>query len=205
MCGKDKTPAPAAPATRPTRPTRPAQDPHSKWALNVVGHLANKVCPEIQCKTQGNTMTLSNVSDADLKKLSFPTPTDQSNRILRVSQMGVSIPDSQGQSMTIGIPGLNEYMSKTFDDSASDAFLTGNKTHCPFKQPTAKAVSQVSAAGVFVDTMTAMMPSLPKTSGKAKIFSITVQAPVKSKCPTGYFTTPSGGCEPITRFHHNNA
>jgi hypothetical protein len=188
MCGKDK--APVAPAARPKRNQ---SDPHSDFVLNTCGYLATKVNPAIQITKKGNTMTMSNISDADLQNLQMLTSTDQSNRPLRFSNIQVSIPDAQGFTMQLNIPGLNEIMGKIVASSATEAFLANQKVHKPFKQLSAKAVAPQSPVSDIVDMLTSMIPSVPKSTGKSKTYKLSLRAGEITSLGDGN-TTPAGGC-----------
>ena len=163
MCGKDKSaPAPAARA-------QGKPDPQSQWAFGVIERLATKVNPEIQIKKNGNKLKLGNISDQDLQKLKFLTPTDQSNRIVSLANIGVSIKDSTGKQLPLQLPGLKGIASQIYNTAAADAFMSGNdKTFKPFKQ----AAGTQSNVGNVVDMLTAMMPSIPDSAGKDKTYNL---------------------------------
>ena len=60
------------------------------------------------------------------------------------------------------------------------------KTHKPFKQA---AGANQSNVGNVVDTLTAMMPSIPDSAGKDKTYNLTVHASLNQPIT---ITTPSG-------------
>ena len=187
-------------------------DPQSDFVLNITASLAKKVNPEIKIKKQGNTMTLSNISDTDLQKIQFITSTDQSNRHLTIANCGVSINDSNGTSTQLSIPGFSQIVSQMFINSASESFLANEKTHKPFKPSTAKAVAPQSVVGDMADTITSMMPSMQKTAGKDKRYNITMHTAHASVAPTlkhtpggrnGYYTCPRGSRVTTTPLRKN--
>jgi len=124
---------------------------------------------------------MSNISESDLPQLSFLTNTDSNNNYGRVTGFGVSIP-GQNNSNTLKVPGLSEAIVKAYNDSDSQGFINGNKTHkpfvTPFKNPTTGVPMHV---GQYVDMQTSSNPSLPNTTGVNKTYSVAFDPKKRNK------------------------
>ena len=148
-------------------------DLHSEWLLNVATHLAKKVNPNIQVSKKGNILQIGNISESDLPKLSFVASKDTSNKVSKLVNFGVSIPDSNGNPLSLNIPGLSAFASKIFADSNADAFLSGKKLFRPFASHSSDSAT-TNNISEYIDTLTNMNPSLPKSSGKPKTFNLAI-------------------------------
>jgi hypothetical protein len=170
MCGENNKPP------MPPQSTSP-QDVHSQWLLNLITNLAQKVNTNIVVKQMSNgSLMLTNVAETDLPKLSFLTNTDDNNNFGRVTGMGVSIA-GQNSSLPVGIYGFSQAIAKAYSDSDSQAFLTGSKTFKPFVAPFTNPVTGVPmSVGDYVDLQTSSNPSLPKTTGLPKTYSVAFSA-----------------------------
>jgi len=149
------------------------QDIHAEWLNNLTTAMAQKVNTNILV-TQGknNLLILKNVAESDLPQLPFLTNTDSNNNYGRVTGFGVSIP-GQNSANPLKVPGLSEAIVKAYNDSDSQAFINGNKTHRPFNNPFTNPVSNAPmSVSLYIDYITAMNPSIPNTGGKVKTYSI---------------------------------
>jgi len=175
MCSKNASnPAPApTPVQIYSQTAQSSQDVHSEWLNNLITNLAQKVNTNINIRQLGNgSIIMSNISEFNLPQLPFLTNTDSNNNYGRVTGFGVSIP-GQNSANPLKVPGLSEAIVKAYNDSDSQAFINGNKTHkpfvTPFKNPTTGAPMTV---GQYVDMQTASNPSLPNTTSICKTYSV---------------------------------
>ena len=81
-----------------------------------------------------------------------------------------------GQSQPIFIPGLKDIAQALYRNTDLDSYLASSKTHDPF---TGKNISdnsgiKVSTFSEFVDILTTVIPYSTQTSGKQKLYAITL-------------------------------
>jgi hypothetical protein len=189
MCGENNKPTPRPmpmPMPMHQQSTSP-EDVHSQWLLNLITNLAQKVNTNIVVEQMPNgSLMLTNVSESDLPKLSFLTNTDANNNFGRVVAMGVSIA-GQNSPINVGIYGFSKDIVKAYSDSDSQAFLNNSKLHQPFETPFTDPVTGAPmSVSQYVDLQTSSNPSLPKTTGVAKTYSIAFSAKKNNKplgCP----------------------
>lgn len=167
MCGKETGRVPV--------PVPDTEDAHADWVNKVTANLAQNVNSNISIKQEKNKMLiLSNINEDDLGKIQFVTNTDINNTHGRLVAIGVTIPGNGSNPLSITIPGLSQHISKIFDDSDAQAFLDGKKLHTPLVTPfIAPLKNTPMSVSLFVDFMTAMIPSMPKTANKQKTYSLT--------------------------------
>jgi hypothetical protein len=179
-------------------------DLHSEWLLNVATHLAKKVNPNIQVSKKGNILQIGNISESDLPKLSFVASKDTSNRVPKLVNLGISIPDSNGNPLSLNIPGLTAIASKIFADSDADAFLSGKKLFRPFASHSSDSTT-TNNVSQYIDTMTSINPSLTKSSGKSKTFNLDISYDVAAgssqfvRCISPFGNTES--CSALLAIH----
>jgi hypothetical protein len=173
-----KNSKPPMPMQQPTSP----EDVHSQWLLNLITNLAQKVNTNIVVKQMPNgsgSLMLSNVAESDLPELSFLTNTDANNNFGRVTGMGVSI-SGQNSSLPVKIPGFSQAIAKAYSDSDSQAFINNSKLHQPFETPFTDPVTWAPmSVSQYVDQQTSSNPSLPKTTGLPKTYSVAFNANIK--------------------------
>jgi hypothetical protein len=186
MCGPNPPvpPTPVPPVANSRGPVAPRNSP-SNWHLKATAHLAKKVNPLIVTTMKNNQLVMSNISDNDLNNLQFLTNNANNNFIGRLNNFGVSIKGNNGSLVPVNIPGLSQVMTGIYDKSDIEASLNNNKTHSPFENPfpnasmnlpstNGKSLPSASmSVGDYVDTLTAMNPSLPSTSGQEKTYTMT--------------------------------
>ena len=155
------------------------QDAHSIWVNKVTTNLVQKVNPNIHIKQikNGKELIFSNISESDLPNLQFLTHSDNNNNYGFVAGVSVSIDGNIGP-IPLLIPGFSQIRTKIYNDSASQAFLSSHKIHTPFRNPFTKNntsknnTSDSLSVGDYIDMQTSVNPSLPKTVGKPKTYSI---------------------------------
>jgi hypothetical protein len=161
------------------------EDVHSQWLLNLITNLAQKVNTNIVIKQMPNgsgSLMLSNVGENDLDSLTFLTNTDANNNFGRVTGMGVSIAGQNGTAIPVKIYGFSSAIVKAYNDADSQAFLNNSKTFKPFVDPFTNPVTWAPmSVSEYVDQQTASNPSLPKTTGVPKTYSVAFSAKSNKK------------------------
>jgi hypothetical protein len=177
MCGKETchTPQPKENGNTNHIPIPPEEDGHADWVNKVTTTLAQQVNTNINItRTKNKMLLLSNITEDDLSKLQFLTNTDRNNNHGRIIGFGVTIPGNNNVPLPIEIPGLPEIMSKIFDDSDAQAFLASKITHTPYQAPFIGPIRNNSmSVSYYIDFITLMNPSMPKTANKTKTYSLT--------------------------------
>lgn len=99
-----------------------------------------------------------NVSEKDVKTLNFLTNTNTNNNYLYLENFSVYLDENTSPTE---IPGLKEALLEMWRYSDSQAFLKGEKTHCPFLN-----------INKFVDDYANLHLCLPKTYLHVKKYNI---------------------------------
>ena len=126
MCGKETchTPQPQENSNISHIAIPSKEDSYVDWVNKVTTTLVQKVNTNINITHKKNkVLLLSNITDDDLPKLQFLTNKDTNNNYGHIIGFSVTIPGNNAP-LPIEIPGLPEIISKIFDDSHAEAFLT---------------------------------------------------------------------------------
>jgi len=150
---------------------------HADWWMRSIQKLLQSVDTNLRCrivKRPNNTQHLhvANVSEETLSKLFFLVNTDQNNNYGYLEFFHVFTQDDYSRT-PIEIPGVSELANGIWDNKDAFAFVNSQKTETPFLNPLYNPITNEPLSfPQYVDLITAIIPWLPKTLGKVKIFEL---------------------------------
>jgi len=150
---------------------------HADWWIRTTQKLLQSVDTNLRFKIEkhpNNTQHLhvANISEETLSKLFFLVNTDQNNNYGYLENIFVFTEDDYSRT-PIGIPGVSELANGIWDNKDAFGFINSQKTETLFLNPLNNPITNEPLSfPQYVDLITAIIPWLPKTLGKVKIFGL---------------------------------
>jgi hypothetical protein len=135
---------------------------HGDWLLfsiveNIKINYPN-IVTKITNKKKYKGLTISQVSESDIKNLSFFTNTDKNNNYLNLESFNVYLDNNVAPSLIPGLKIVAKDMWKHYD---AVSFVNNSKTFIPFPN--------ISS---FLDNYTTAIPFVPQTVNHIKIYKL---------------------------------
>jgi len=150
---------------------------HADWWVRTSQKLLQSVDTNLRFKVvkhPDNTQHLHvlNISEATLSKLFFLVNTDQNNNYGYLENLNVYTQDDYSRT-PIDIPGVDELANGIWDNKDAVGFVNSEITTTTFLNPLYNPITNEPLSfPQYVDLITAIIPWLPKTLGKVKIFEL---------------------------------
>jgi len=150
---------------------------HADWWIRTTQKLLQSVDTNLRFKVvkhPDNTqhVHVANISEELLSKLFFLVNTDQNNNYGYLENLNVYTQDDYSRT-PISIPGISELANGVWNNTDAFGFINSQKTETPFLSPLYNPITNEPLSfPQYVDLITAIIPWLPKTLGKVKIFEL---------------------------------